>query len=85
MIKVRIHIQDRFQFKISFSNYIENELFFELPPYHVEMFRRIWGDDARVARAKGELMSSISLVVESNGIKRLLRLELDKSWLSQYS
>lgn len=60
------------------------ELEFSLPPLIAELVEAHWADPIAVAHLKQEHFSYIDLTGVIGGIRRNVRLELDRDWISRY-
>lgn len=60
------------------------ELEFSLPPLIAELVEAHWTDPIAVAHLKQEHFSYIDLTGVIGGIRRNVRLELDRDWISRY-
>lgn len=60
------------------------ELEFSLPPLVAELVEQNWSDPIAVAAAKQRHFSYIDLSGVIGGIRRNIRLELDRDWLRRY-
>jgi hypothetical protein len=60
------------------------ELEFSLPPLVAELVEQNWNDPVAVADVKQQHFSYIDLSGVIGGIRRNIRLELDREWLRRY-
>jgi hypothetical protein len=60
------------------------ELEFSLPPFVAELVRENWQDPIAVAHLKQQHFSYIDLSGVIGGIRRSVRLKLDRGWLDDY-
>ncbi len=60
------------------------ELEFSLPPLVAELVEAHWSDAIAVAQLKQSYFSFIDLTGVIGGIRRNVRLELDRDWISRY-
>lgn len=60
------------------------ELEFSLPPLVAELVEAHWSDAVAVAKLKQDYFSFIDLSGVIGGIRRNVRLELDRDWISRY-
>jgi hypothetical protein len=60
------------------------ELEFSLPQQIAELVSNRWGDQAAIADIKQEHFSYIDLSGMIGGIRRNIRLELDRNWIGTY-
>jgi hypothetical protein len=60
------------------------ELEFSLPPFIAELVRDNWEDPLAVADLKQQHFSYIDLTGVIGGVRRNVRLELDRDWLHEY-
>lgn len=60
------------------------ELEFSLPPMIAELVQGNWGDPVAIANLKQQHFSFIDLSGVIGGIRRSVRLELDREWIENY-
>lgn len=60
------------------------ELEFSLPPLIAKLVKRKWGDSVGVAEVKQRHFSFIDLTGRIGGIRRSVRLQLDRQWIDDY-
>ncbi len=60
------------------------ELEFSLPPLIAELVQDNWRDPIAVANLKQQNFSFIDLTGVIGGIRRSVRLELDRDWIQDY-
>lgn len=60
------------------------ELEFSLPPFIAELVENSWEDPIAVANLKQQHFSFIDLSGVINGIRRSVRLQLDREWIEDY-
>lgn len=89
VVRCRVHGNNRGEWKfvpIDFQPGDDGwfELEFSLPPLVAELVQSSWGDPIAVANLKQQHFSHIDLSGIIGGIRRSVRLELDREWINDY-
>ena len=79
ILKVKLYIEDNSLAVIIYHN---QELFFELPEYHMEQLKKAAKKENPLS-TRNKILNYISVFTINDGIRRILKLELDNDWLIQ--
>lgn len=89
LVRCRVHSNDgktwRFvpiEYKPGETGWFELE--FSLPSYIAELVMESWEDRIGVAQLKQQHFSYVDLTGEIDGVKRNVRLQLDRNWIEEY-
>ncbi len=81
IVRAEVYVTISGHVEVTFDN---NKLFFELPEDVARIFSEVWGKKRKIAKLKREYISFITLSGKIDGIRRSIRIELDKDWLEEY-
>lgn len=89
VVHCRVHGNNRGEWKFVPSQFQPGhpawfELEFSLPPLIAELVENSWDDPIAVANMKKQHFSFIDLSGVINGIRRSVRLQLDREWIDDY-
>ena len=79
ILKVKISINNNTLATVIYNN---QQLFFELPEYHIEQLKKAT-EEKNYLYTKSKIINYISVFTIDEGIRRILKLELDKDWLAE--
>ena len=81
VVSARVYVTKEGQIKVAFK---DNKLFFELPEDVARIFSEVWDKKRKIAKLKKKYISFITLSGKIGGIRRSIRIELDRDWLREY-
>jgi hypothetical protein len=84
-VKAKIYVHKESENAYVSLEIAENSpLYFELPEDIAKILFKVWRNKNQVANSKEKYLGHITLNGEIDGIRRSIKVELDKEWLKEY-